>query len=483
MFNTFPVAAGGLKYGVYSDVRGATDFSGYFLGRVAIGATAGNNYILPLSRGTNGQVMQTDGAGNASWQSPTTFAWGLNGNAGTNPTTNFIGTTDNVDLIFRRNSETIGRLRFDNVTFGRNSLTNLTTGSFNVALGTDSLNTLTTGSNNIAIGINTLRNNLTGNGNIAIVGNALRDLQSGMGNIAIGNQALQSSINSNEAIAIGSRALMLHNSTISVSRNIAIGEESLYSSQGVRNVSLGYQAGYGNIEGNNNTFIGTNANVLNSNLNYAVAIGSGAVVERSNAIALGGNTPFTNTRVGINVSNPLFSLHINQIGAFGLGLSNGTNSWEFWNNNTLRMYYNGIQRGNFNETNGVYTSISDRKLKTNIQPLEEILSKLTKLKPSSYTFKHDNKNTKQIGLIAQEVEEIFPEFVYKSTNSERQEVELYTLDYSGMSVIAIKAIQEQQLIIEKQQAEIARLKQLEEQVQQLVQRLESLEKNNVWKFS
>jgi hypothetical protein len=66
-------ASGGLHYGIYSDVTKANSFAGYFLGRLSIGTTTTNNYILPSSRGTNGQIMQTDGVGNVSWvNSPTT---------------------------------------------------------------------------------------------------------------------------------------------------------------------------------------------------------------------------------------------------------------------------------------------------------------------------------------------------------------------------------------------------------------------------
>ena len=57
----------GNEYGIYSNVLTANGFAGYFLGDVAIGTTTGNTYTLPASRGTNGQVMTTDGAGNASW--------------------------------------------------------------------------------------------------------------------------------------------------------------------------------------------------------------------------------------------------------------------------------------------------------------------------------------------------------------------------------------------------------------------------------
>lgn len=70
VYNNFPTTAGGTHYGIYSNVQKSGSFAGYFLGNVSIGSNVLNNYILPTSRGTNGQIMQTDGSGNVSWVTP-----------------------------------------------------------------------------------------------------------------------------------------------------------------------------------------------------------------------------------------------------------------------------------------------------------------------------------------------------------------------------------------------------------------------------
>jgi hypothetical protein len=108
--------AGGSLYGVYSEVLRPTGtaYAGCFLGRVSIGTTGANTYRLPSSRGLNEQVMQTDTNGNINWvntNSLNTNNWSLTGNAGTNATTNFIGTTDNIPLVFRSNN--IEEVRID----------------------------------------------------------------------------------------------------------------------------------------------------------------------------------------------------------------------------------------------------------------------------------------------------------------------------------------------------------------------------------
>ena len=84
-------------------------------GNVGIGTNTGNYlldvagtgafYGLRVSSGaTSGYVLTSDASGNASWQVVASSGWGLTGNAGTNPATQFIGTTDNQDLVFKRNN-------------------------------------------------------------------------------------------------------------------------------------------------------------------------------------------------------------------------------------------------------------------------------------------------------------------------------------------------------------------------------------------
>jgi len=65
--STIATSAGGVHYGLFSEVLKPTGYAGYFLGKVSIGTDASNNYILPASRGSGNQVMQSDGSGSLSW--------------------------------------------------------------------------------------------------------------------------------------------------------------------------------------------------------------------------------------------------------------------------------------------------------------------------------------------------------------------------------------------------------------------------------
>lgn len=100
----------GVTYGVYSDViSDGDDFSGYFLGPVAVGTTTADTYTLPLSRGANGQIMQTDGAGTVSWvDDPSPSLWTRSGGILnlTNTTDDITFTSDQTSITFAASNGT-----------------------------------------------------------------------------------------------------------------------------------------------------------------------------------------------------------------------------------------------------------------------------------------------------------------------------------------------------------------------------------------
>lgn len=90
-------------------------------------------------------------------------------------------------------------------------------------------------------------------------------------------------------------------------------------------------------------------------------------------------------------------------------------------------------------TSTTWTCTSDIKLKDNITSLnnEEILTKLNQLNPVTFTWKSDSNNTERMGLIAQEVEEIFPDLV----NTDKQ-TGLKSVAYGSFTTYLISAVQE-----------------------------------------
>ena len=94
-------------------------------------AGTGAFYGLRVSSGAvNNYILTSDATGNATWRAATTTAWGLTGNAGTNPTTQFIGTTDNQDVVFKRNNIESFRLSGASGTF--TSIRDITVNGINI---------------------------------------------------------------------------------------------------------------------------------------------------------------------------------------------------------------------------------------------------------------------------------------------------------------------------------------------------------------
>lgn len=152
-------------------------------------------------------------------------------------------------------------------------------------------------------------------------------------------------------------------------------------------------------------------------------------------------------RVGINNNNPQSDLHIihkNGPANGGLRIQNTSDANDdYWNmyvsssTDELRLYANATQVGEFNFTSGAYSAISDERMKSGIQPLHFEWSKFMLLNAANYSFLHDANKRQYLGLLAQEVQEIYPELVQYD-----EEEDTYRLDYSGTGVIAIKAVQE-----------------------------------------
>jgi hypothetical protein len=116
--------------------------------------------------------------------------------------------------------------------------------------------------------------------------------------------------------------------------------------------------------------------------------------------------------------------------------------------------------GNIQNTNNSYGALSDIKLKENIVDTTPKLSDLMQVKVRNYTLV--GTTTKQIGVVAQELETVFPSMVDESPDKDREGNDLGTttksVKYSVFVPMLIKSIQEQQALITQLQADVAALK-------------------------
>jgi hypothetical protein len=107
--------------------------------------------------------------------------------------------------------------------------------------------------------------------------------------------------------------------------------------------------------------------------------------------------------------------------------------------------------GNVQNTNNSYGAISDVKLKENIVDATPKLEDLCKVKVRNYNLKFDPDH-KQIGVVAQELEQVFAGLVEETKDIDKDGNDLGTttksVKYSVFVPMLIKAVQEQQALIE-----------------------------------
>ncbi|WP_462220402.1 tail fiber domain-containing protein [Ferruginibacter sp.] len=182
--------------------------------------------------------------------------------------------------------------------------------------------------------------------------------------------------------------------------------------------------------------------------------------------------------VGIRTNTPFFPLDIDQPNNLSQAIRILTTGsiWGIgnWNENLFITHNNDDNKASvISSIDGSFNSWSDRRMKKNIEDLSPVLDKVLLLKAKKYQFINTNETTrKSTGFISQEVLDLFPELVISTTRSAEDSTIYHGINYAGFSVIAIKAIQEQQQQIQTQQQIIdAQNKKLED----FEKRLEALE--------
>lgn len=376
--------------------------------------------------------------------------WSLSGNTATN--SNFIGTTNDVNLIFKRNNTYAGSIGQDNVVLGVDGLdinsnngrciamgakaSRLSTNCFdNIAVGYSTLESSITSSQNTAIGSFSMQNNTIGYQNCTLGSLTLTSNTEGYQNIAIGNASLNTNTTGNRNIAIGSQSLGL-NTTGNL--NSSIGERSMFSATtSTLNVAMGSRALFNTTTGSRNTAIGSQAMLSNSIGNNNTAVGYNAMV-----LSTGTN----NTAIGYNAALPI---------------NNANNQVRIGNSSVT---YAGAQVA--------WSVTSDSRWKEDIKKSNLGLDFINQLNPVSYIRKsEDTETTKQkreYGFIAQELEQTLNNNNAKDNGIITKDDEgMLSVRYNDLLAPMVKAIQE---LNEKN-------KNQEKLIQELLTRVENLEKN------
>jgi hypothetical protein len=116
---------------------------------------------------------------------------------------------------------------------------------------------------------------------------------------------------------------------------------------------------------------------------------------------------------------------------------------------------------------------SDQRLKTNIKPLQGALQSVLKLQGVSFNWidETDHRPGQNIGFIAQEVKEIFPEIVSGGGKDEQGNEIYYSIEYATLTPVLVEAIKEQEKKIESQQQQIESQQQQIDELKVMVEKL------------
>jgi hypothetical protein len=331
-----------------------------------------------------------------------------------------------------------------NTAMGTDALLNVTIGAGNTASGIAAGINTTSGLNNTASGAYTLYFNTIGSSNTASGFQALFSNTTGNDNTASGNDALFGNTTGNYNTATGSQALAY---STTASNNSAVGYEALFSdTDGANNTAFGASALYSNTTGKGNAAQGVSALFSNTIGIRNVGIGTNTLYDNTTGsynIALGFEAGYHVTTGSNNI----------EIGALGTAGDNGTIQIGVQDTQT-RTTIAGIY-GTPVTGSAVYVTSagqlgvlgSSERLKTDIATMPAVSAKLAQLRPVTFHYKSDPKGARQYGLIAEEVDQIYPELVIRDQAGKIQGVH-----YEELAPMLLAEVQKQQTTI-KDQAE------------------------------
>jgi hypothetical protein len=230
--------------------------------------------------------------------------------------------------------------------------------------------------------------------------------------------------------------------------NIFIGHQAGYNtlgpsgavggSEGSWNCFIGYQAGYLNQHGANNTFIGWHSGYNNT---------SGLNTFLGSSFGYSNISGYSNTFIGNQAG-------FTETGSGKLIIENSSSPTPLVSGD----FETNVFTVNGDVTAAKFNTASDAALKKNIVSLTDVMEKLKTLRGVYFDWNLSENSGfllsegRQIGVIAQEVEKVYPELVTINDRGYKM------VDHTKLAPVLLEAIKEQQKQIEDQQKEIDELK-------------------------
>ncbi len=437
--------------------------------------------------------------------------WDIEGNAGTSPATNFIGTTDNQPLVLRANNKPALRI------FPHSNSPNLDAGADGNSVGSTYLGQIVAGGGSAEIFCGPTYTSSCLNRTL----NDFATVSGGQGNSAIGGGSVVGGGVSNTSSSPygtvdGGRFNEASGTASTVGggfSNCAGGNFSWAGGRGAK-IRPGSEPGDGNCVANSSTLDGDNGTFVWADDQFIDFISTGPrqfLVRAEKGMAINTNTPTTGAALTVNGNISVLANGVQSFGSttrqmlnlwgpndFGIGVQTGrlyfrTNlpggfSWfqggvhangydDPGAGGTLRMRLDN--NGQLQTTTGTISTLSDARLKDQVVDYTRALDQINALRPVRFHYRDAGKSAFQaegihLGFIAQEVEQVFPEWVSQGEDG------YLMLSLRGFEAVAVRGMQElsaeNSLLSEKNSELQSRLEQLQTQNASFEARLQALEK-------
>ncbi len=340
-----------------------------------------------------------------------------------------------------------------------------------------------TGTGSVAMGYNNIAGNPEGNGNFGKDENNGGQAVFGRASRALGPVSFASGYRNTAAaqtsVAMGNYNYATGDSSVAIGKNsyaqgassVAIGFQSHAAgggstALGQENISWGttnFTAGYQNTAGDTTAAVGSGGSAVamgkynTASADASMALNRATSATQQAATSMGLGTTADNVgmlAIGVNnaaglgdtsanyykVDNNFTGAPIGVAFVIGNGDIDSSNGRAGANpSNAFMVKYDGSAT-----LAGDLTVNSDARLKSNIISLGSTLAKLMQIDGKSYTMKSNEKENK-IGLLAQEIIEVFPELVKEGDDKNGT----MSVNYQGLIPVLINAIKEQQTQIDE----------------------------------
>ena len=187
-----------------------------------------------------------------------------------------------------------------------------------------------------------------------------------------------------------------------------------------------------------------------------LTLANGSITDSSGAISFGNENLSTNGTLGCGNLSVTGTIAASSTASLATGSTIGNLTLA---NGSITDSSGAISFDNENLTTtgtmtaSAHTASSDRRIKENIQEHDpqETHTNVMKLKGVDYNLIADENKSKNTGFVAQEVEEVFPQFVKEDSDG------MKSVNYSQMTAVLLSALQHQNSLIETLTARVAAL--------------------------